>query len=40
MLNQALSDFELLPLELYAEKDSDWLEYKEMKELTEITEGD
>lgn len=40
MLNQALAKFELLPIEIYAEKDPDWLEYKEMRELTEIADGD
>ena len=40
MLNQALAKFELLPIEIYAEKDPEWLEYKEMRELTEITDGD
>ena len=40
MLNQALAKFELLPIEIYAEKDPEWLEYKEMRELTEIADGD
>ncbi len=40
MLNQALAGFELLPLEIYAEKDPEWLEYKEMRELTEIADGE
>ncbi len=40
LLNKALAGFELLPIEIYAEKDPEWLEYKEMKELTEIAEGD
>lgn len=39
-LNEALSQFELLPITLYAEKDPEWNEYKEMKEQTEIMEGD
>lgn len=38
-LNEALKDFELLPLTIYAEKDPEWNEYLEMKELTEIAEG-
>ncbi len=37
ILNRALADFELLPLELYAEKDPEWLEYKEMVEQAGIT---
>ena len=40
MLNQALAGFELRPLEIYAEKDPEWLEYKEMRELTEIADGE
>lgn len=36
LINQALQDFELLPLEFYAEKDPEWNEYQEMKEKTEI----
>ena len=40
MLNKALEEFELLPITLYAEKDPEWLEYKEMKEQTEIDEGE
>ena len=39
-LNEALSSFELLPITLYVEKDPEWNEYKEMKEQTEIMEGD
>lgn len=38
-VNEALSPFEQLPLEFYAEEDADWGEYREMRE-TEITEGD
>ena len=33
--NEALADFEMLPLEFYADNDPDWLEYKELRE-TEI----
>lgn len=33
--NEALADFEMLPLEFYADNDPDWLEYKELCE-TEI----
>ena len=39
-LNEALSDFELLPITIYAENDADWAEYAEMKELSEITPGE
>lgn len=38
--NKALEGFELLPIEIYAEKDPDWQEYKEMKELSEIVGDD
>lgn len=38
ILNESLQNFELLPITLYAEKDPKWLEYEEMKELTEIVE--
>ena len=33
--NEALADFEQLPLEFYADNDPEWLEYKELLE-TEI----
>lgn len=36
VLNRALVDFPLLPIELYAEKDSEWEEYREMRSLTYI----
>ena len=36
VLNRALADFPLLPIELYAEKDSEWEEYREMRSLTYI----
>lgn len=36
VLNKALGEFPLLPLELYAEKDPDWAEYREMRDLTYI----
>lgn len=38
--NQALSQFELLPIELYAEKDPEWAEYHEMKEHSYIDDGE
>ena len=31
-LNEALADLPMLPLEIYSENDSDWLEYDEMAE--------
>lgn len=34
--NEALAEFELLPLTLYAEKDPEWNEYLEMKDSSEI----
>lgn len=40
VLNRALADFPLLPLELYAEKDPDWAEYLEMRSLTYIAPED
>lgn len=40
LLNRALADFPLLPLELYAEKDPDWAEYLEMRSLTYIAPED
>lgn len=40
MLNDALKDFELLPITLYAEKDPEWNEYREMKELSEVFSDD
>lgn len=36
-LNEALNQFELLPISIYAENDPQWNEYSEMKELTEIS---
>lgn len=35
-LNTALAQLPLLPLKIYAENDPQWLEYSEMKELSEI----
>lgn len=35
-LNEALAALPLLPLSIYAENDPDWLEYSEMKEISEI----
>lgn len=35
-INEALQAFDLLPLTIYCENDSDWNEYQEMKSLTEI----
>lgn len=40
MLNNALKDFELLPITLYAEKDPEWNEYREMKDLSEVFSDD
>lgn len=40
MLNNALKDFELLPITIYAEKDPDWNEYREMKDLSEVFSDD
>ena len=40
MLNGALKDFELLPITLYAEKDPEWNEYREMKDLSEVFSDD
>lgn len=39
-LNDALSQFDLLPISIYCENDPDWNEYYEMKELSEINAGD
>lgn len=39
-LNEALVNFELLPITIYCENDPDWNEYQEMKELFEIDAGD
>ncbi len=39
-LNEALSEFALLPIEIYAENDPEWHEYREMKEISEIDRGD
>lgn len=39
-LNEALANFELLPITIYCENDPDWNEYNEMKELSEIDAGD
>lgn len=38
--NEALQEFPLLPLEIYAENDPEWAEYAEMRELSEITPDD
>lgn len=35
-LNEALADFELLPLKISAENDPGWAEYAEMREASEI----
>lgn len=35
-VNEALAQFDLLPIEIYTENDPDWAEYAEMKELSEI----
>lgn len=39
-LNQSLSMLPLLPLEISAENDPEWMEYNEMKETTEISPGE
>ncbi len=39
-LNEALAEFELLPITIYTENDPDWNEYSEMRELSEIMQGD
>lgn len=38
-LNEILAPFELLPITIYAEKDAEWNEYREMR-LTEICDKD
>ena len=38
-LNEILAPFELLPLSIYAEKDPEWIEYREMP-LTEIDDSE
>jgi hypothetical protein len=35
-LNEALAEFELLPIKLMAEEDDEWAEYDEMREASEI----
>ncbi len=40
VLNRALAPFELLPLRLYAEKDPEWEEYRQMRDMTYIAPGD
>lgn len=40
LLNKALESFPLLPLRLYAEKDPDWNEYREMRDASYIAPGD
>ncbi len=37
-LNEALTSFELFPLELFAEKDSGWEEYQDMFEMKKLDE--
>lgn len=39
-INDALAQFPMLPLEIYAENDPDWAEYAEMRELSEISASD
>lgn len=39
-INEALASFEILPISIYCENDSDWNEYQEMKELSEIDAGE
>jgi hypothetical protein len=36
-INEALADFELLPITIYTENDADWAEYREMRDATELT---
>lgn len=36
-LNEALAKYELLPITIYTENDPQWNEYREMKDLSEIT---
>lgn len=38
-LNEALANFELLPISIYCENDPEWNEYQEMKDLSEINAG-
>lgn len=35
-INEALADFDVLPLTFHAEEDPEWAEYSEMKEISEI----
>lgn len=39
-INEALSDFEVLPIEIYAENDPGWEEYAEMRDMTEVVADD
>lgn len=39
-LNDTLASFDLLPITIYVEKDPQWNEYKEMRELSEIMKGE
>lgn len=39
-LNEALAGFDLLPITIYAENDPQWLEYDEMRSLSEISASD
>lgn len=39
-LNSALAPFPLLPLSITAENDPEWLEYDEMRDLSEISPGE
>lgn len=38
--NQALAPFPMLPITIYAENDPEWLEYAEMRDLSEIVADD
>jgi hypothetical protein len=38
--NEALAEFPLLPISIYVEHDPEWKEYREMRENTEIMEGE
>ena len=35
-INEALADFDLLPINIYTENDPDWQEYDEMREASEL----
>lgn len=39
-INFALGEFPMLPITIYTENDPDWMEYQEMKDLSEINTSD